>query len=447
MNTSPGHTRQKPSIARLLILVCAVLFFLCAVLYNELLVALACRLAFAAGIRGYAGPPASAAVRSMQLAFSLAGGAFVLCYVMIGRLPALDRLFKKPLAEKLLLAFLVFLVPVFTLELMLRPFAPALSKSTSLFVKDRDLGWRMRPNARQPWGGVIATTNAKGLRGPELDYDKPAGVYRILYLGDSVTFGYMLDRYEDSFPFVIESYLESETGRAIETINAGVGGYSPWQEYAWLVKEGIRYQPDLVVIAFVLNDVTEKFTLPLFGGNRESYQLANSYYSFFEYLAARSGLVYQVRNITRKIKARRVLGKDLQLGAIRRQQLSVETLMYHPEQENVEIAWRITLQNVQRIVDYCRGRDVDVVLVAFPFSIQLRHADRLSAPQRRLSRYAAENGVPYLDTLPVLSAHVVVDSLAPTDVFFDHDHLTVLGNRLAARAIADRIEPLIGPAE
>jgi len=439
LNTNAGHTHKKPFIARSLILVAGVFFVVCAVLYNEFLVAQVCKLACAAGIRGTPAAPGAGAIRTMQLVFFIAGDALILFCVFIGRSRTLDAFFRKSSTEKVLLAVLVLLVPITTLELSLRPFTTAPSKSTSLFVNDKDLGWRMRPSTTQSWGDVTVTTNGKGLRGPELDYDKPPGVFRILYLGDSVTFGYLLEDYEDGYPYVVESILESRTGREIETINAGVGGYSPWQEYTWLIKEGIRYQPDFVVISFVLNDVTEKFTLVRFGGTRDSYQLENSYYSLVEHLATKSALVYQVRNVTRKIKARRKLGEDLQLGAVKRQLLNVETLMYHPDQENVKIAWRITLQNLQLIIDYCRERDIGVLVAAFPFSIQLRHADKLSAPQETLARYAGENDVAYLDLLPVLSAYAAADSLSPDDIFFDHDHLTVLGNRLVSQAMAERM--------
>jgi lysophospholipase L1-like esterase len=277
------------------------------------------------------------------------------------------------------------------------------------------------------------------LRGPELDYDKAPGVFRILYLGDSVTFGYRLEKYEDTFPFVVETLLESSTGREIETINAGVGGYSPWQEHVYFVREGIRYEPDLVVVSFVLNDVTEKFGLVRFGGTDESYQLTHSYYSWADRLLARSGLAYQIRTFSRKIKARRILGSDLQLGAVKQEQLNVWTLMNHPEQENVKISWQITLQNLQQIFDFSRQHDVAVLLVIFPFRVQVKRPDSLSSPQETLGSYAGDNGIAFLDLLPVFSTRVRNAGHSPEKIFVDYDHPNALGNRIAADAIARKI--------
>lgn len=440
LETSSEHTPRKSFISRSLILLAGSFFILCAILYNEFVVALAVKFFHKVGLRSITEVPDTGAIRTMEALFAVLGAAFIAFAFLLTRVGPINRFFRNPWMEKIVLAGLVLLVPITTLELTLRPFAPSLSKDTSLFVRDNDLGWRMRPNSEVQWGDVTVRSNGKGLRGPELDYIKPPGVFRILYLGDSVTFGYLLEKYEYTFPFVVETLLESSTDREIETINSGVGGYSPWQEYVYLVREGIRYDPDLVVVSFVLNDVTEKFELVRFGGKDEGYQLTHSYYSRIDRLLARSGLAYQIRKTTRQIKARRKLGANLQLGAVKRQQLNVEALMTHPEQENVQISWRITLQNLQHIFDYCGQRDVPVLLVMFPYKVQIEAADSLSAPQKTLGGFAADNDIPFLDMLPVYSARVLNIGHSPDRLFIDYGHPTALGNRIAADAIARKIK-------
>ena len=96
----------------------------------------------------------------------------------------------------------VFL-PISILELSLRPFFELKTKTT-IFVRDDVLGWRLRPNSNDIWGGVRVKINGKGLRGPELAYSKPPDVLRILYLGDSVTFGYTLNSYTETFPMSLK---------------------------------------------------------------------------------------------------------------------------------------------------------------------------------------------------------------------------------------------------
>ena len=59
----------------------------------------------------------------------------------------LRRLFDKPLATKLLASALFFALPLAIAEIVLRPFTTAhLREKTTLFVRDAELGWRMRPD-------------------------------------------------------------------------------------------------------------------------------------------------------------------------------------------------------------------------------------------------------------------------------------------------------------
>jgi lysophospholipase L1-like esterase len=46
------------------------------------------------------------------------------------------------------------------------------------------------------------------------------------------------------------------TGRNVEVLNFGVGGYDTLQEVASLEIRGLKYHPDLVVVAYCLNDIS-----------------------------------------------------------------------------------------------------------------------------------------------------------------------------------------------
>jgi lysophospholipase L1-like esterase len=88
--------------------------------------------------------------------------------------------------------------------------------------------------------------NSKGLRsGREIGYQKPAGVKRVLLLGDSFTWGFGVEDHE-----VLTHLLQEKVGRDFEIINGSVVGYGTDQQFLWLEREGLRYRPDLVVLAF-----------------------------------------------------------------------------------------------------------------------------------------------------------------------------------------------------
>jgi lysophospholipase L1-like esterase len=407
-------------------------FLLLALVYNEFLIA-----------RLDPNPPLErdtvAGIRRVEVGYLLAALAFLGLAGLASprrRVGLPYRFFNHDTVQKITIAALVLVLPLFVAETSLRPLVRLWPKQTTVFVKDEDLGWRLRPNTVDEWKGITVRINGKGLRGPELAYEKPAGKTRILYLGDSVTFGFGLQDYAQSFPYAVEPMLEKVFGTDVETINAGVGGYSPWQELVYLRKEGIRYAPDLVVVGFVLNDVSEKIGLVRVGGKGEGTQLASSYYSFFDWLRHNSAAVH----VAHRLLVRRRFGADTGEGAKERESRSVRRLIDDPRSPDFGNAWEITLENLSGIFDFCREREVPVLLLAFPFTYQLEDVERRSGPQEILLRHAGVHGLPVIDLLPVLKEKITEQKKSPTDFFLDDDHLTSHGSAVVAAIIADFIE-------
>lgn len=130
--------------------------------------------------------------------------------------------------------------------------------TTRLFTEyDPLLGWRKIPNFHgthvQDEYTIVERFNAKGLRGPDYPYRKPAGEYRILILGDSFAEGYTVE-FEDLCSELLEGKLRAELDRRIEVINAGTGGYGTDQELLFFRTEGRKYAPDLVILLYCEND-------------------------------------------------------------------------------------------------------------------------------------------------------------------------------------------------
>jgi hypothetical protein len=106
------------------------------------------------------------------------------------------------------------------------------------------------------YGGVVLRTNNLGFRDSR-DYplEKNPRVFRILILGDSVTFGYG-SIYEHTYPYLLESKLKSwKSNVEWQVWNLGVPGYNTSHELAYFNEVGPSYQPDLVVVGFYPNDV------------------------------------------------------------------------------------------------------------------------------------------------------------------------------------------------
>ena len=89
--------------------------------------------------------------------------------------------------------------------------------------------------------------NAHGLRGPEFTNKKPEGVRRVVFLGDSNTFGMGADRY-DNYPHRLGRWLSYSAGKRWEVINAAIPGYSAFQMLQMLRTRAKDYAPDVVVV-------------------------------------------------------------------------------------------------------------------------------------------------------------------------------------------------------
>jgi lysophospholipase L1-like esterase len=429
MNPSVNDRLASPPpvrAVRMLLVGAGSLLLVTALVYNEIVLGVLLPEATAA-------PGTVVKIRLVQLYLAISGAASIVLGSLAGRLGGLRTLANRTWVANLVLVILAIGTPVWIAELTLRPFTVLHRKST-IFVRDPDLGWRLRPGVEGRWFGTPVKINAKGLRGPEIDYAKPPGVFRVLYLGDSVTFGFGLADHAETFPYRVAEVLR-EHGDAVETVNAGVDGYSPWQERLFLEREGLRYDPDLVVVTFVLNDVTEKLSLVRFGGSSEGFQLENSYLSAVDRLMSHSAIVQTAR----RVGARARFGDDIREGAIRQQWVEVRALVDRPDDPEIREAWTMTADNLRGLFAVADVHDVPVLLVLVPFRFQLDDPEGSSVPQREALALASEAGVAAIDLLPILTTRMRERGETPDDYFLDADHLTALGSEIVARSIARRI--------
>ncbi len=109
---------------------------------------------------------------------------------------------------------------------------------------DPDLIWR-------PVSGQFSPFNPQGFRGVPVEPVKPPGVFRIIALGDSNTFGWAVDD-GANWPSQLQR-LFTGSHKGVEVINAGVWGYSSFQGLRRL-KEILPFNPDLVLVSFGGND-------------------------------------------------------------------------------------------------------------------------------------------------------------------------------------------------
>jgi lysophospholipase L1-like esterase len=101
--------------------------------------------------------------------------------------------------------------------------------------------------------------NSLGLRGSEVTNNKPPRTFRVVTLGDSVTFGVRVDQpdiYSARLQEMLNGWSEDiNLNATFEVLNPSACGWNTFNEVSWLENRGIELNPDFVLVQFSMNDV------------------------------------------------------------------------------------------------------------------------------------------------------------------------------------------------
>ncbi|MBN1522526.1 MAG: hypothetical protein JW928_08335 [Candidatus Aureabacteria bacterium] len=168
----------------------------------------------------------------------------------------------KTFLKNLIFTLLIFGVFLVALEILCRVFYPdAMSfrmikfhndpSSFRLFQKDYDLGWKLRPGRDVVFCGVKVRTNSLGMRCPEPLDDASL---RLLFIGDSTTFGWGIDQ-EKTYPSLVLKDLQNKfPEKSIDMLNTAVPGYTSLHGRIFVDKNLSRFHPDWVIVCLSNNE-------------------------------------------------------------------------------------------------------------------------------------------------------------------------------------------------
>jgi lysophospholipase L1-like esterase len=111
-------------------------------------------------------------------------------------------------------------------------------------------------------GKFHVSINRYGMRDKERTVAKIPGTMRIATIGDSITYGYGIEA-DERFVHHIERTLAAKASTSVEVLNFGVPGYNIVQSVARLEVDGLQFDPDLVLLCLVDNDLLPR--LPILG--------------------------------------------------------------------------------------------------------------------------------------------------------------------------------------
>lgn len=323
-----------------------------------------------------------------------------------------------------------------------RPSATLAIGVTGIHQPDDDLGWRPKPNFRTVHQlsrrhAVTVTTNRQGWRDRDHEFTAPAGRRRIVVLGDSFAFGWGVEDREH-FPARLEAHAP-----ALDVVNLSAAGWHPEHYRRVLERDGLRYQPEIVIVALVQNDITAE-GVPSPGSAAANIPLNKTG-------ASESSALYLLdlwRRVKRSPAANRLritLGWWQPDGYGQLDDHLRPALTQGPPAQAE--AWRVTLERLDAIRTVVESHGARLVIATIPSKQAMEpHALTASLATSRYQPSDFEFARPYqridewcrVNHLACLNGYEALRG--QTDLFFRHDpHFTAKAHDLFAQALAEQI--------
>ncbi|MEA1928197.1 MAG: SGNH/GDSL hydrolase family protein [Candidatus Auribacterota bacterium] len=252
----------------------------------------------------------------------------------------------------------------------------------SIFIFDPDTSYRLKPSfqgLRHNSSSLPHSTNSRGILGGE-EINPDPSVRKILFLGDSVTYGEEVP-YEDVFV----SRMAVEAGDSFQLLNAGCPGWSTHQELTAYRKYFADLPIDTVVIVFALNDLL-RFEWVWRDDN--SFQMSAE-------LRGLGGLAHSKLTARALKKIRGRFWNNLELRPLANLNNTCLNSYLLPKW----IEWLNRIQPaISEIVE-----NKHLIIVAVPARPQLEtlnlggDPDTVLLPQRQLEKFCSENGIEYVN--------------------------------------------------
>ncbi|MEK7507723.1 MAG: SGNH/GDSL hydrolase family protein [Patescibacteria group bacterium] len=292
-----------------------------------------------------------------------------------------------------------------------------LGASTSGFYKlsdNPDLVVELRPLAEKKadgedvndFGYSAAKINADGIRADrEYAVPKPPNTYRIAAVGDSTTFGWGVGN-NGTYPKILEDILKDQwRGKNVDVINFGVPGYNGKQKLVVLKEKIMKYDPDLVVMGWLIDD-----------DNPPTYVLPPS--KVVGFLLSNSNLFMCFKKKFMPINYPDAPPKERY-------------------QENAS-GWKASDEFFGEIADFSRKKNIPVVMVILPVwqPWEKNVAKGIIDVNQLLQTMAEKKGLRAIDMFPFLK-DFAIDGTSATTFAHDSDiwHPNPMGNALIAYKI------------
>lgn len=332
-----------------------------------------------------------------------------------------------------LLSAIVYLC--FALDQIVGYYYPPPGQSSPLVVAHPRRGFSLQPDRGAIDSEFDVRTDQYGFRGAPLSKAKPPGETRILFLGDSVVYGFMLPNGQTPVDQTQRFLAGRLPDRRIRCINAGMFGYATWQELDLMQHEGLDVEPDVVVLVFCLNDMldvlgVERGVAMRFLVNLEPH-VSSHWSGTVRAVSALAGKRQSNRTPKREMWQSNRVFEPGHPGGLN----DLDQIYLEPPLPVVAEAWEKCFEDLSAIANVCSAKSIPFVLVYAPSVHEVTRDSTYRRSGRVLDLWAKDAGVPFLDTTDALVAACERESLNADAMFLDSVHLSAIGSRVMSEAI------------
>lgn len=230
-----------------------------------------------------------------------------------------------------------------------------LDRTLGILQQDQKLLWKQRANLNVEFEGEKVQTNNFGMRFKEPKVLKKKDVFRIICLGGSPTFGWGV-REENTYAVKLKELLSNKyPDKKIEVLNAGMIGYSSFQGVKLLENEILKLSPDLITVAYVINDVDKYRFFQSNGRADKDLKKRNQALIVLENLLYQSRFVRVYQKMVYKFQ--NWVSKKTQKGA----QLAYRSIR-RVDLDDYE-------KNLRKMINIAHNNRVKVVLIKMPVNL------------------------------------------------------------------------------
>ncbi len=323
------------------------------------------------------------------------------------------------LRNNITLLFSSIILSVLFLEIALRIILPIPIKWTfpqESYDFDPLIGHWLKPGQQAYTHDKTVTTNSIGIRDAEYSPTPAAGIYRILALGDSQTFGNGLNL-KDTWPKQFEHELnQSDTDKHFEVLNSGLPSSDTWQHELIFNRMITNYAPDAAVLAFYTNDVVKRFK-----PNPSLNKAKSASYRKLIYILKRSALLLSLRQVY--FYFRKPIKSDLVEQAILRGE----------DDEEIKERWLQVERSLDKIKQVADNRNMIFFIASLPRRDQVDGRLPWNAYNNHLKTITEKLGISMLSMLEPLQKGYEAHN---TKLFIPWDgHNSKIANHIIAQEI------------